>query len=472
MRDLLIVGIVVLGAVIALRRPWVGVMLWTWLSIMNPHRFAYGFAFEAPVAAMAAGSTLIGLLITRERANPIKGVPVGWLIAFMVWITLSWLFGLSIQSDYPQWDKVMKIFLMVVVGMALLHSKEHIMALAWVSAGSLALLGAKGGIFTVATGGNYRVWGPPGSFIYDNNEFALSLVMTIPLLRFLQSQLQAGWRRHVMTLTMLLCAAAALGTHSRGALLAMSAMALVLWWRGNSRLLGGVVIAGAAVSLVTFMPDEWSARMSSIGEYEEDRSAMGRISAWWTAWGVAKNYPFGAGFNVARAELVAQYSPYPDYVHAAHSIYFQVMGNHGFIGLFIFLSIFVSTYWGAGRLRKEAAGKPHAAWCVPLGAMCQVSLIGYAVGGAFLSLSYFDLPYNVMMLVVLARTWLRQRAWEKEPERWTGRFVVPGLNGPGAPAPVAGPAAPAVPAPGATGGTAPNRAAGQARPTVRPRGLP
>ena len=68
MRDLLILAIVFAGCFAALKRPWIGVMLWTWLSIMNPHRFAWGLAYSAPVAAMAAGSTVLGLLMTRERA--------------------------------------------------------------------------------------------------------------------------------------------------------------------------------------------------------------------------------------------------------------------------------------------------------------------------------------------------------------------------------------------------------------------
>jgi probable O-glycosylation ligase (exosortase A-associated) len=139
---------------------------------------------------------------------------------------------------------------------------------------------------------------------------------------------------------------------------------------------------------------------------------------------------FGVGFNAARPELFAMFSPYPDYVHAAHSIYFQVMGNHGFVGLFIFLGIFVSTYLAAGRLRVESRSEPRAAWCDSLGAMCQVSIIGYAVGGAFLSLSYFDLPYNVMMMVILARVWVRNRGWESEPAWHSGRIVLPGINGP------------------------------------------
>jgi len=365
--------------------------------------------------------------MTKDRTSPFKGAPVAWLVAFMIWMTLSWLLGLDVVNDYEQWKKVMKIDVMIIVGMALLYSKLHILALAWVAAGSLAILGLKGGFFTVAHGGNYRVWGPEGSFIFDNNEFALALVMTIPLLRFLQLQLRRGWPRHLMTITMLLCAAAALGTYSRGALLAISAMTVVLWWRGKSRVLGGLVMVVGTIGLLGFMPEGWNERMSTISNYEEDRSAMGRISAWWNAFGIAKERLFGVGFNPATPELFAQYSPYPDYVHAAHSIYFQVMGNHGFIGLFMFLAIFGSTYWWAGRLRRESAVHPSAAWTGDLGAMAQVSLVGYAVGGAFLSLSYFDLPYMVMMMVVLARLWVRRQAWREEPVYQPGWRTIPGL---------------------------------------------
>ena len=59
--------------------------------------------------------------------------------------------------------------------------------------------------------------------------------------------------------------------------------------------------------------------------------------------------------------------------------------------------------------------------------MVQVSLIGYLVGGAFLSLSYFDFPYNLMTLVVLTRVWVSTRGWASEPAyrpRWQ---LIPGL---------------------------------------------
>lgn len=434
MRDLIVVAIVVIGAVIALRRPWVGVMLWTWISLMNPHRYTWGFAYDAPLAALAAASTLLGLLLTRERENPFKGPAPVILLLFMVWMTLSWQLGFDPEGDYPQWDKVMKIDLMILVALALLKTKAHIFALTWVCMLSLAVLGAKGGLFTVLTAGNYRVWGPPLSFIADNNHFALATIMTIPLVRFLQLQLSNRWARHAMTLVMILLAASALGSHSRGALLAIVAMALLLWWRSHGKLLGGIVIVLVGITLVAFMPEHWTARMSTIQTFQEDQSAMGRISAWWVSWRVALDYPFGVGFNLARPDLFNLYSPYPDLgVVVAHSIYFQVMGHHGFVGLFLFLLLWAVTWFQAGRIRKQAANIPQARWCFELASMCQVSLAGYVVGGAFLNLSYFDLPYNLMVLVVLTSRWLAAKGWETEPERSPVGRLIPGLN----PAPAA-----------------------------------
>lgn len=429
MRDYGTVGIVLFFALWSLRRPWIGVLLWTWLSLMNPHRYTWGFAYDFPVAAIAAGCTLIGLLFTKDRRSPLQGTPPVLLALFIVWITVSWLMGLDPNDDYPQWDKVMKIMLMVLVGMALVRTKEQILAYAWVVTGSLAVLGAKGGLFTITSGGSHRVYGPPGSFIAENNALGLALVMTIPLLRFLQLQLSNKWAVRGMGVVMILVAASALGSHSRGALLAIVAMSVLLWWRGG-RSLGTLLAMGlVAAALLVFMPDNWSNRMATINDQEVDDSVMGRFSAWWVAWGIGWHYPFGVGFNASRPELFAAYSPYPQFgTPVAHSIYFQVLGHHGFVGLFLFLGFWISTWRVATKVRKESQGIPQARWCGDLAAMCQVGLAGYFVGGAFLSLSYFDLPYNFMALVVLARLWVARRAWETERSVRTGWFVVPGLT--------------------------------------------
>ena len=429
MRDILVVAIVALGCVAALRRPWIGVMLWTWLSMMSPHRYTWSWAYDAPLAAYAAAATLIGLFLTRERESPFKSPAVVLLVVFTAWATLSWLFGFDPSGDYERWNRMFKINLMIIVALSLLHSKLHVLALAWVVTASLAILGVKGGIFTLAGGGSYRVWGPPGSFVEDNNAMALALVLTIPLLRFLQLQLHSTLGRWGMGAAMVLCGASVLGSQSRGALLAVCAMVLLLWWRGRSRFIGGIVLVVVAIGLVMFMPETWSERMATITTYEQDGSAMGRISAWWVSWGVALNHPLGGGFNLARDWLFALYSPIPNSIpRSPHSIYFETLGNHGFVGLGLFVLMWVVTWRVATHVRREAAAHAQARWCADLASMCQASLLGYAVGGAFLNLSYFDLPYNIMVLIVLARVWIRNKGWERETARtWESRLV-PGMS--------------------------------------------
>jgi putative inorganic carbon (HCO3(-)) transporter len=201
--------------------------------------------------------------------------------------------------------------------------------------------------------------------------------MTIPLLVFLRGTLQGRLARWSMLGAILLCAAAALGTHSRGALVAIAAMLIFLWWHSGKRLLGLLLLPVLAVALLSFMPEHWWSRMESIQSYEEDGSAMGRINAWWMAWNLASDRFFGGGYAIITPELFARYAPNPDAIHAAHSIYFMVLGEHGFVGLLLFLALFTCAFFSAGRLRKQALLRPETKWLSPLGAMCQVSLVGY-----------------------------------------------------------------------------------------------
>jgi probable O-glycosylation ligase (exosortase A-associated) len=143
---------------------------------------------------------------------------------------------------------------------------------------------------------------------------------------------------------------------------------------------------------------------------------------------VAFVYPLGVGYNAARPELFALYSPYQDLgTPAAHSIYFQVLGNHGFVGLFLFIGIHLNTLFTARKVRLAVKHIPQARWAADLAGMCQTALIGYAVGGAFLSLAYFDLPYYLMSLMVLCDRWVQRKGWETDPPYAPGRFSIPGM---------------------------------------------
>jgi putative inorganic carbon (HCO3(-)) transporter len=413
MRDLVLGPIIIGLAAYGLLHPWVGILGWTWLSIMNPHSYSWNLS-SMPVAATMAGATFLGLLLTKDRRQVFMTRETAVLMLFMLWMCVTLPFSFDFDQSYPLWDRVMKIDMMVLVAMAVLYSREHLMALVWVLIGSIGFYGVKGGLFTLATGGSYRVWGPEGTYIEGNNEIALALVMIIPLMRFLQLTASSRWVRRGLTIAMLLCAVAALGSQSRGALLALAAMAGFLWWRGDKKLRGVVILLVAVVAMLSFMPEQWWERMGTINTYDQDNSALGRINAWSMAWNLAKSNFFGGGFMIYEPNIFAMYAPDPLDVHAAHSIYFMVLGEHGFVGLFLFLLLWLLVWFSAGRLRTQGRNLPQTQWLSNLGAMCQVSLAGYAVGGAFLSLSYYDLPYNVLILVVLGCRWMDGKEWVKE----------------------------------------------------------
>ena len=179
-------------------------------------------------------------------------------------------------------------------------------------------------------------------------------------MRFLQLQLHNKLGRLALGAAMLLSAVAALGTQSRGALVAIVAMAFMLWWRNRSKVVFGALLILVGIGIVAFMPDAWEQRMKSIAEYENDGSALGRINAWWMAWNLAKANLFGGGFDIYDAATFHAYAPNPTDIHAAHSIYFQVLGEHGFVGLILFVLIwalcggrptFFASVGGSGRTR-------------------------------------------------------------------------------------------------------------------------
>ena len=413
MRDLALGPIILALAAYGLLHPWIGILGWTWISVMNPHAYSWRLS-SLPVAAAIAISVLLGVLITKDRRNFFLTRETVALMLFMLWMCITLPFSFYFDLAFGLWNRVMKIDLMILVAMVVLYSRKHITMLVWVLVGSLGFYGVKGGLFTILTGGAHRVWGPVGSYIDGNNEVALALVMTIPLMRFLQLTTESPWVKRALVVSMLLCAVAAIGSQSRGALLAIVAMTAVMWLRSDKKLVAAILLFLAGVVVLAVMPPEWWTRMATIGTYQDDTSASGRINAWWMAWNLAKANFFGGGFVVAQAELFARYAPDPTSILAAHSIYFMVLGEHGFVGLFLFLMMWTFVWFSARRLRIQGSKNPQTQWLSHLGGMCQVSLAGYAVGGAFLSLSYYDLPYNILVLVVLGCRWMDGKEWVKE----------------------------------------------------------
>jgi len=194
--------------------------------------------------------------------------------------------GLLPALAWEQFEKVAKIFFMIMVATLVINTKERLCALVWVIALSIGFYGVKGGLFTLMTGGGFHVRGPSGTFIDGNNEIGLALCMTVPLLFFLRQIAPAALLRHAMVGAIVLTITAALGTQSRGALVGLAAMGTFLWLKSRNKVQIGLLIAASLLILVPFMPDAWTERMYSIRNTRRMRRRRGESmpGEWLSTW--------------------------------------------------------------------------------------------------------------------------------------------------------------------------------------------
>jgi probable O-glycosylation ligase (exosortase A-associated) len=403
MRDLLVAALIFGALPFALARPYVGIYLWAWVGLMNPHRLTYGFAYYYPFAQMTAVATLAGLLFSKEpRRFPWMPATTVWLL-FIAWMNFTTLFALG-PGAMSEWERTMKIQLMAVVTLLTITSRERLHGLVWVIALSLGFFAAKGGVFVLMTGGEFRVMGPRESFIAENNALALALIMTLPLLRYLHLETKNKLVRWGLLGLMVLTAFSIASSHSRGAFLAASMMALVLWLKAPNKMRGVLVVAAVITTVLSFMPEKWFERMETIQTYQADESAMSRIEIWKFAYELALDRPvIGGGFKTFTEELVLQYAGPDTQKYDPHSIYFQVMAEHGFVGLGLFVMLGILAYRSGSAVIAAARDRPDLRWAHNLASMVQVSMVGFAVGGAFLGLAYFDLYYYLVATMVMTR---------------------------------------------------------------------
>jgi len=348
---------------------------------------------------------------------PMNRVGIVFLM-FVVWMVFTTPFAEMPDEAWPKFVETMKIMLMTFIAMCVMQSRERIHALIWMIVLCIGYFGFKGGLFAIATGGNYLMWGPPGTFLEANNSLSVAMVMTLPILRYLQLTSANRWVRWAMPLTMVLFLGGNAASYSRGAWLACGAMLVVLWLRSRKRVLLGVLFVAAVGAILALAPEKMFERFETIEKYEEDDSAMTRIYMWKLSWDIATDRPLtGGGFGVFDAwHLYERYkSPVPR-VRSVHSSYFEVLGEHGFPGLFLFLGLMLAGLTSAGWIIRNTRNHPHMTWARDLAAMFQVSIIGFAVGGSFINKAYFDVYMAIFILLATTHSVVARELRAPSPE--------------------------------------------------------
>lgn len=407
MRDFLVLAIIFAAVPLCLFNPFFGILMWYWIAYFNPHRFTWSYAYNFPVAYVIAIPTLLGTLIHRKSLRTLAVRESLVLMALWLWCVVTYLHATGIplfaghmEDSRLLLEKFSKILLMTFTMLLVITSRQRLRILFLLTALCFGLLAVKAALFGIRTGGAARVLGPPDSFIGDNNGFGLAMNMSLPFFFFLARSEENRWMRRLLRLFFVCGILVIILTYSRGALVGLAAVLAAITFKARKKLLGSALLAVCALLILTLAPAGWTSRMDEFFRGNLDQSAQQRLIGWRTAWNIAMDYPVtGGGFDtLPDVEVFQRYKPEPLPglpAQGPHSIYFQFLVDHGFVGLGLFLFFVGSCLFRLRSLRRRAREQPETNWMVDYTDMLETSLIGFLTTGAFLGLGYFDFFYQV-----------------------------------------------------------------------------
>jgi probable O-glycosylation ligase (exosortase A-associated) len=393
-RDLVLLAGLAALLPLLVRNPFAGVLAWIWISLMNPQREVYGLLAGFELNLYVAVLTALVWLCSRERKTPPADGFVVLLALFALWTCVSTYLALDRPFAMPLWSRNIKTMVLVLAVASLAQTRVRIQAVLWMAVVAIGFYAVKGAGFVVLTGGRHHVLGPEDTMIADNNALGLAFVVFLPLMAYLLATSRRPLARLAAAAAMLLTVLATLGTYSRGALVALLAMAVFHALRSRTGLV--LLAAGAilAAALPAVAPSGWVQRMASIRTYDRDQSFQGRVAAWRTSVNIAAARPLvGGGFSaVERDHIVKRFRTDGSlaFGKAAHSIYFEVLGDTGLVGLLLYLGALAAAGWNTVLVLRLARGRPEFEWAGKLARALQTSLVAMLVGGAALSMAYYD----------------------------------------------------------------------------------
>lgn len=406
MKDLALLLILLCLAWPAWQRPWLGVLGLAVLSAMHPQSYGSPNLAQIPMFKILFSVTCAGAAFQFWREKRLPLLFWDWRFAVVVLLGLDFILT-TVLGLLPltSRDKLFEVAMLVLPWgpmLLLIDSREKLTYLMAATALSIALVAVKGGYWAVMTGFQDRVYGPPGSQIGGNNEFAVALAMAIPLLVFWLRQANERRVRLVIMLLIAFCYTSALTSWSRGGLATLAAMTALLVWHSRRKYLAIPLLAlGVALAFVN-LPEKWHERMGTLATYEQDESFQSRVWAWQRGLDYVRTAPLtGTGLDGWRQINVNEESERPTAL-AWHSTYVQILVEHGIPGFALWATLVFGTLGSLTRLIAQGR-RMRCPWVSDYAAMLRASLVAYAAGGLTLGIGYWELLYLILGFAILAK---------------------------------------------------------------------
>lgn len=419
MRDLVLALVLPLSLLWGLTASQRSLFVLNWLCFMRPWEFSWGTFRAMPLFQIGVIVVVVSCIFHggfRFRFPPFLILH----LLFHGWILLSNAFAFRPDHSWEFYSTYMVTLPIVsVILFAAVRDLRTWKIILWTAAGSIGLIAAKVGLSSALKGGAH-ITDQIDGFVGDNNVFGLTVCLAVGALFGLRNTLPR-WVRVFFYPYITAAFLCIIFTKSRGAFLSMAIILLLSTLASKSPIRNTIFLVFFAWAGYSLVPATYFDRMDTFENIEEDNSAMDRIYFWELSWNQALAHPLlGIGMdnhmsynrNVTPEAIEGRKN------HVAHSVYFQILAETGFVGLAMYLTMIFWTLFLLHQVYRDTRelGKKHAdlAWVSPLTFWLRNAFLGYIFGSAFLNMLIIDFPWYFIwysqMLPFLLKKELNKRA--------------------------------------------------------------
>jgi len=407
--------------------PFVFTLGYIWVDLFSPQSVAYIILSQIP-CALIMGVAAFGSYITMDRRWPPR-LTASCILMLMLafWCTVTLLWAEVPDAAWAKWNWAFKTVLFSAFIPFVIRSRVQIEAFLLVYVFSLAGNLLPFGLKTMISGGGYGrdlglVAGNSG--LGEGGLLATAAVSMVPIALYAMNHSILLPKTQLTKLMLIGLSVVALfatiGTYERTGLVGILVLGVGYFIKSKRKILTACVGAVALLGLIYHTSSAWDQRMDTIKSYDQETSALTRLLVWQWTFNYSMSHPLGGGFENYRIDRIE----YPDgavvFGRAFHSLYFEMLGEQGWVGLTIYLSLIAVSALQLRRAKRYAKDIPELAWCADLADSLLLMLAILMICGAFIAVSYRGMNLYTFAVCTCLGEYVRR-------VQQAGRSTAPGL---------------------------------------------
>ena len=414
-------GIMILG----LRRPFLWVLVYLYVDIVAPQKISFNILGAVPISLIVFVAAFFSWLVLDKKTGARFGFRQTIIVALLAYCGFTTAMAVFPDTALTKWDWVWKALVFAAFLPLTLRTRLRLEAAVLVTVLSLAAIIISGGIKTVFGGGGYetlKLLVNDNTGLYESSIISTVSIAIIPVILWLMKYGTIFRPGRGVTIfgscLIIACLLMPIGTAARTGLLCIGLLAVLILRTARHRFVYFGLIGAAGLLALPFLPASYMERMSTITAPAGDESASSRLAVWEWTLDYARDNPLGGGFTAYQANsftykmpvkreqgntISTEFVEVTDSGRAYHSSYFEMLGEQGWPGLFLWLLLqtvsLIATWRLARRWRGRPAREPDnpaVTWQAPLAIALQQSHLVYLLGSLFVGIAFQPVIYILL----------------------------------------------------------------------------